>query len=86
VKKRQVRVDNLSADSEQFCNYTTTYRLLKKIYFTHTNSSGIVRKFFKIFPSQILASLKESHLFAVIETKNVCRFLPTVKPPNGLVP
>jgi len=53
---------------------------LKKKIIYHTNNYWIVGKFFKMLPWIILASWKEGHLFAVIRTKDVCGFLPTVKP------
>ena len=31
-----------------------------------------------------MCSWKENHVFAVTETKKVCRFLPAVKTPDGL--
>jgi hypothetical protein len=84
VKERQVRVDNLAANSEPILKLHNKIPLIIKIYFSHTNTSGMVRIFLKMIPSLILASWKENHLFAVIKTKNVCRFLPAVKSPDGL--
>ena len=57
---------------------------IKKRYLYQTNRSGIVGNFLKMLPSLILASWKENQLLAVIETKNVYRFLPDVKPQGGL--
>jgi len=79
VKKRQIREDYLSADSEPLLTLHNKMPPIKKIYFSHTNSSGIVRKYLKIAPSLILASVTGHPPFAVTETKNLGRFPPAVK-------
>ena len=84
MNKRQVLVDYLSADSGLLLKLYNKIPSIKKIHFSHTNSSGIARKVFKTFPSYFLASRKENHILAVTEIKNVCRFMPAVKPPDGL--
>jgi hypothetical protein len=57
--------------------------LIKKRHFYHTNSCGIVRKIIKILPSKIAGFLEGKSPLCNKGNKYVCRFLPTVKHPDG---